>query len=47
MQKYKRIFMIVTDSLGIGEDKNAKQFGDQGANTFFHVSETNLLEIPT
>ena len=47
MKKYNRIFMIVTDSLGIGEDPRAKEFGDKGANTFLHVSETGLLEIPT
>lgn len=38
--------MIVTDSLGIGGDKRAKEFGDEGANTLLHVSETNLLKIP-
>lgn len=45
--RFKRIFMIVTDSLGIGPDKQQKAFGDEGANTLFHVSETGLLEIPT
>ena len=45
--KFKRIFMIVTDSLGIGPDKKQKSFGDEGANTLFHVSETGLLDIPT
>ncbi|MGL4343338.1 MAG: phosphopentomutase [Metamycoplasmataceae bacterium] len=45
--KYNRILMIVLDSFGIGEDKRAKEFGDLGANTLLHVSETNLLEIPT
>ncbi|MBD5423084.1 MAG: phosphopentomutase [Mycoplasma sp.] len=45
--KFNRIFMIVTDSLGIGPDKKQKSFGDQGANTLLHVSETGLLEIPT
>lgn len=39
--------MIVTDGLGIGPDKKQKQFNDEGANTLLHVSETNLLEIPT
>lgn len=45
--KFKRIFMIVTDSLGIGGDERQKEFGDEGANTLLHVSETGLLEIPT
>ena len=47
MKKYNRIFMIVTDGLGIGEDPRAKEFGDKGANTFYHVSKSGLLEIPT
>ncbi len=45
--KFKRIFFIVTDGLGIGPDRQQKKFGDEGANTFLHVSETGLLEIPT
>lgn len=45
--KFKRIFMIVTDSLGIGPDKKQKQFNDQGANTLYNVSLTGLLQIPT
>ncbi|MGL5732689.1 MAG: phosphopentomutase [Metamycoplasmataceae bacterium] len=47
MIKYKRIFMIVTDSLGIGPDSKQESFGDKGANTLFHVSEKVKLEIPT
>jgi len=34
MKKYNRIFMVVTDSLGIGGDKRQKEFGNKGANTF-------------
>lgn len=47
MQKYNRIFMVVTDSLGIGGDKRAVEFNNKGANTFHSVSKTGLLEIPT
>lgn len=47
MQKWSRIFMVVTDSLGIGEDKRAIEFNNKGANTFYSVSKTGLLEIPT
>ena len=39
--------MIVTDSLGIGGDERAEEFGDKGADTLFHVSQTGLLKIPT
>ena len=46
--KFKRIFMIVTDSLGIGGDEeNQKRFGDLGANTLLHTSEKFPIEIPT
>jgi phosphopentomutase len=47
MKKFKRIFMIVTDSLGIGNDPRANEFGDEGANTFMHISDTGLLKMPT
>lgn len=47
MQKYNRIFMIVTDSLGIGGDKRAIDFNNTGANTFLACSKTGLLEMPT
>ena len=46
-QKYRRIFLIVMDSLGIGYMEDAKRFGDEGANTFVHISEKkNGLNIP-
>ena len=48
MKKFKRIFVIVTDSLGIGEMPDADKFGDKGANTFVHISEKcGGLNIPT
>ena len=46
MRKFKRVIMVVTDSLGIGGDARAEEFGDKGSDTFFHVSETGLLDIP-
>ena len=36
---YKRIFIIVCDSLGIGYLPDAKEYGDEGANTFVHIAE--------
>ena len=45
--KYNRIIVIVNDSLGIGNDKRAEEFGDKGANTFKHISELHKLIIPT
>lgn len=47
MAKFKRIFVIVTDSLGIGEMPDAEKFGDKGTNTFVHISEKcGGLNIP-
>ncbi|MGG0890526.1 phosphopentomutase [Cytobacillus horneckiae] len=36
---YKRIFLIVMDSVGIGEAPDAKSFGDEGAHTLGHIAE--------
>ena len=45
---YKRIFLIVMDSVGIGYDKMSASFGDEGANTLKHIAEkVNGLNIPT
>ena len=40
MKKYQRIFVIVMDSLGIGAMPDAEDFGDIGANTLGHISES-------
>ena len=37
--KFKRIFLIVLDSLGIGNGKDAAKFGDEGTDTFLHITE--------
>ncbi|RSL34609.1 phosphopentomutase [Salibacterium salarium] len=36
---FKRIFVIVMDSVGIGEAPDAKEYGDLGADTFGHIAE--------
>ena len=47
-KKYKRIFVVVMDSVGIGEMPDAAKFGDKGTNTFVHTSERcGGLNIPT
>ena len=47
MQKYKRIFTIVIDSLGIGEMKDSAEYGDAGVDTLGHIAEhMNGLRIP-
>ncbi|ENY69351.1 Phosphopentomutase [Metamycoplasma auris 15026] len=45
--KFKRIFFIVTDGLGIGPEPRQEEFGDKGANSLLHASEALPLEIPT
>ncbi len=37
MEKYKRIFVIVIDSLGIGAMPNAAEYGDVGTDTLGHI----------
>ncbi|HOI46401.1 MAG TPA: phosphopentomutase [Bacilli bacterium] len=37
--KFKRIFVVVADSLGVGALPDAEKYGDLGANTLKHISE--------
>lgn len=47
MKKFSRVFLIVLDSLGIGEAKDAKLYDDEGANTLLHICKSvNGLHIP-
>ncbi len=47
MKKYKRIFTIVVDSLGIGEMIDSVKFGDEGVDTLGHIAESvEKLDIP-
>ena len=43
---YRRIFLIVLDSLGIGEAPDAKDYQDEGAHTLGHIAESMDLKIP-
>lgn len=44
---YKRVFLIVMDSVGIGEAPDADKFGDKGADTIGHIAEkVNGLKMP-
>lgn len=40
MEKYKRIFVIVMDSLGVGAMDDSPEFGDVGVNTLGHISQS-------
>ncbi|MBA9027270.1 phosphopentomutase [Peribacillus huizhouensis] len=45
--RYKRIFLVVMDSVGIGEAPDADLFGDEGADTLGHIAaEMNGLKMP-
>lgn len=44
--KFKRVFLVVLDSLGVGEAIDASNYGDEGANTLKHINESNELFIP-
>lgn len=47
MGKYKRIFLVVIDSLGIGAMKDAAEYGDAGADTLGHIDQTvKELKLP-
>lgn len=45
--QYKRIFLIVMDSVGIGEAPDAEKFGDKGSDTLGHIADKmNGLKMP-
>ncbi len=46
MEKYKRIFVIVLDSLGVGQMPDAEQYGDVNVDTLGHIAEKMQLHIP-
>ena len=45
--KAKRVFLIVLDSVGIGYQPDAADFGDHGANTMKRISASAEFNIPT
>ena len=48
MEKFRRIFVIVADSLGVGAMPDSPAFGDVGVNTLGHISQTaDSFHIPT
>ena len=48
MKRFKRIIVIVTDSVGAGGAPDAERFGDEGADTLKHIDEAvpGGLKIP-
>ena len=43
---FKRVHLIVMDSVGIGQAPDAEKFGDVGADTLGHIAEKAGLHIP-
>ncbi|MEE1030703.1 MAG: phosphopentomutase, partial [Ruminococcus sp.] len=46
MKKYKRIFTIVLDSLGIGAMEDSASYGDEDVDTLGHIAEHVQMHIP-
>lgn len=44
--KFKRIFLIVLDSLGVGEAIDAKKWDDEGSSTLGHILKYNPIDYP-
>lgn len=42
----KRVFLIVLDSCGIGEEPDADKFGDVGTNTLKSCSKSDFFDLP-
>lgn len=43
---FNKIHLVVLDSVGIGEQHDAKQFGDKGAHTLKHTLESHPVKLP-
>lgn len=47
MKRFRRIFVVVMDSLGVGAMPDSERFGDVGVNTLGHISQAvDTFEIP-
>lgn len=47
MKKYKRIFTIVIDSMGVGAMPDSPEYGDEGVDTLGHISQKmDTFHIP-
>ena len=44
--KYKRVFLIVLDSVGVGSTKDSDKYGDGPANTLGHIIEKTNVKLP-
>lgn len=46
MEQNKRVFLIVLDSVGIGEMPDAADYGDEGSNTVYAASKSPYFKTP-
>ena len=46
MDHKRRVFLIVLDSVGIGEMPDSAQYGDEGSNTLAACTRSDKLDIP-
>ncbi|MDU5148875.1 phosphopentomutase [uncultured Anaerococcus sp.] len=46
MENKKRVFLIVLDSLGIGEMPDAKKYGDEGSDTLAAIVKSKKYDTP-
>ena len=44
--KFNRIFLLILDTLGVGEAIDAEEYNDKGANTLGHINEQTNLFTP-
>ncbi len=42
----KRVFLVVLDSFGVGEEPDAAQFGDYGVNTLRAIAQSKAFDCP-
>ncbi len=47
MPTFERVFVIVLDSVGIGELPDAAQYGDRGSDTLGNIGRQEALRLPT
>ena len=44
--KFKRIFLLIIEGIGVGEASDALTYSDSGVNTLKHVLDNNNLVLP-
>ena len=43
---FKRVFLLILDSLGVGETTDAINYNSVGANTLKHINDNENLFVP-